>query len=446
MINRKKTRLLSELNSSDDNSEPTATSSSSSDDKTSDNNEENITNSSLIETLSQLNGKECRVAFSQSNGSVNYHNGIVMTSETIDSLDDSSEPDMSCLKVKVFFTHPMNNWMLPCPHYMTGKCRFADKCKYSHGYEVTLQDIKPSEPIDYTKISRDSICLAKNKSDGLWYKAIIDGINEEQIVVKYCDSDSVHCVDIEDIIPLDETHCESETHFELPLNDSINDESNELPVIPWNSSSSAAMAEWESHTKGIGSKLMTKMGYVWGQGLGRNGEGIIEPIDVFVFPTGKSLDKCIEMKEKYLTNDELKQKIKNKQKKIENQIANRYNRSKPEDNVFDFINTKIFLKKESSGDHRKTKPIIASELKKSNTQSLNISSLKISEDIRRAEFELKRLNDSLVRNKTKDKVMFTHLQQKVDKQNQLIKSLKQKESLIQREQNLRNNKQKLSVF
>lgn len=40
---------------------------------------------------------------------------------------------------------------------------------------------------------------------------------------------------------------------------------------------------WEVHTLGMGSKLMSKMGYVAGQGLGRSSDGIRNPITAQVY-------------------------------------------------------------------------------------------------------------------------------------------------------------------
>ncbi|KAM6553220.1 hypothetical protein CsatB_013982 [Cannabis sativa] len=55
---------------------------------------------------------------------------------------------------------------------------------------------------------------------------------------------------------------------------------------------SASFGAFEEHTKGFGSKMMAKMGYVEGEGLGKDGQGIAKPIDVVKRP--KSLGLGVE--------------------------------------------------------------------------------------------------------------------------------------------------------
>lgn len=53
--------------------------------------------------------------------------------------------------------------------------------------------------------------------------------------------------------------------------------------------SSLACGSFELHTTGFGSKMMAKMGYVEGQGLGKDGQGMAQPIEVLQRPKSLGL-------------------------------------------------------------------------------------------------------------------------------------------------------------
>lgn len=91
--------------------------------------------------------------------------------------------------------------------------------------------------------------------------------------------------------------------------------------------------------KGIGSKLMAKMGYISGQGLGKQGEGRVAPVEVFVLPDGHiSLDRVMELKEKKLLK---KRKLELGKAKSNAAAAAT---EKEDTDVFDFLNSTLLKK------------------------------------------------------------------------------------------------------
>ena len=58
------------------------------------------------------------------------------------------------------------------------------------------------------------------------------------------------------------------------------------------------VGKWEDHTKGMGSLLMRKMGWV-GAGLGAREQGRVELVTARMYPAGRSLDWCMQMRARF---------------------------------------------------------------------------------------------------------------------------------------------------
>ncbi|KAJ8316774.1 hypothetical protein KUTeg_005676 [Tegillarca granosa] len=262
------------------------------------------TSNNLIysEELKDLIGTRCRAPFVHEWGSTSYYNAVI-------SGIDQADSTMDLPKVHVMFCNPTHTSMLPCEYYLDNKCKFTDeKCRFSHGYSVKVEELQEFQEPDYSALDVDSPCLAKY-DDGLWYRAQIQSIDEaHQVTVTYDSYDETVTLDLKDILPLDKCNSDSD---------------------------------------GIGSKLMAKMGYITGQGLGKNGQGKAEPVPIQLLPQGKSLDKIMELKELAGEQDlfDVMKRLEKKKKQQEKKEAKKSQKPKEKINVFDFINKKLGGKK-----------------------------------------------------------------------------------------------------
>lgn len=138
-----------------------------------------------------------------------------------------------------------------------------------------------------------------------------------------------------------------------------------------NSETKEALGAWESYTRGIGSRLLSKMGYSGTGGLGRHGTGRRLPVamdtrlhQIVIDEVGggpqqrPSIDRLIEIKAGV---DEKKRR--RPRKKMMNTTRQGHNSTPSKKyfsgSIFDFINTKVLGGGEESNRHCERKSAIS---------------------------------------------------------------------------------------
>ena len=186
------------------------------------------------------------------------------------------------VEVRVMFTHPTNINMLPCQFYLNGKCKFEEdsapsrsRCKFSHGQVVQLSQLEEFEEPDFEGLKKGDDVLAKSETDNLWHHAVVEKFDEEdrekeEIYVNFRQGKDTEIskVSLNSVWPLAEDDDEEDEFEDIDnsLNETFNPAILRVNVGP--------IGDWESHTRGIGSKLMTSMGYVPGTSLDLNKDSL----------------------------------------------------------------------------------------------------------------------------------------------------------------------------
>ncbi|CAG4925308.1 unnamed protein product [Colias eurytheme] len=432
--------------------------------------------SDIEDELATLLGMKCAVYHTHSwGGQPSLHNAMVSA-----VLPRQDEDQFSDLQVRVLFTHPTHTEMLPCPYYLSGECKFDDeKCRYSHGAVAPLSELKEAIEPKYDTLKAGSRILLKLKAPDdedmsvakkstekyhLWHRAVVTSVDlENRLCVAKLEQGAKtgekrkaaveeYHVHFEELFPLnndDDDSSDSDDSIsdtEYPEMKIARPETEQALILDKSLQNNApAMGEWEKHTRGIGSKLMLAMGYVPGAGLGASGAGRVQPVEARVLPRGSSLDHCLALTERAGAQDPLKveQRLKRIQKKEEERNKRAYEREKERErrNVFNFLNKTL-------GDvAEKSEPTTTTsiDIKQSSSKDLNIEQFKIEEDSRKIENEIIKLRNTLCKYPAGTNG-HRNISNQIAEKNKELATLKQKGQQITREQKLRKDKQKLTMF
>lgn len=390
-----------------------------------------------------LSGTKVRAPYRTTWGTLEYHNAMVVEAEP---------PDGDEAQVRVLYVYPTQKSMKPCPFYLENKCRFQDNCRFSHGEVVYVSELREFLDFDLSNLEEGSSCLARHE-DGIWYPGKIKEIDSGFYTVKL---DSLLLKDVvveaDGVIPplREEDPLSSDSDL-----DDIDDGDTmgyakvlDSAAEPTETSSSASFGGWEAHTRGIGSKLMLKMGYEYGKGLGKLQEGRVEPVMAVVLPKGKSLDQCAELTQR---------RTQSKAAKDGTQTGRPKRRRKPRvatggsHTVFDFLNHKLGGKTAHPPEGGAVAPSAATGVEayrggKSTKRNLNVRLFQAAERVSQTEREIQKLSESLSRQAGRDPSIVKQLEEKLSAARRLLAQQKAQELSIQREHKKADTHKKMTEF
>uniref|UniRef100_A0A182KAE3 Zinc finger CCCH-type with G patch domain-containing protein n=1 Tax=Anopheles christyi TaxID=43041 RepID=A0A182KAE3_9DIPT len=407
--------------------------------------------------LDGLVGSKCSAPHLHTWGSTVYHNAMVCSLDT---------EDLAQATAKVLFTNPTHREMIPCAYFLEGECRFTDeKCRYSHGEVVRLDQLRDYREPQFDRLRRKGSRALVKQSSRLWCKGTVHEVDfdEKRCTVRLEEGKREQmAVPFEDLLPLDDDAQEDSDDGDKDdgtSEEEADDEALRKALLVEKSLFHPApdrrLGEWEEYTRGIGSKIMQKMGYIVGTGLGREGEGIVVPVSAQVLPQGRSLDYCMELREQSNGDKDLfsvEKKLVQLKRQQEKRAAKDYERQRAKEDkakdVFTFINQQVFSG--AGGESSKSKSnrqgeLNRHELKEHSCKNLNIASLKLSEEIRRTEADVERLKIALTRHKAGTPA-FDNLRRQIDVKRAEISRMQASEYSISKEQQLRSDKKKLTIF
>ncbi|KAI4376847.1 hypothetical protein MLD38_014561 [Melastoma candidum] len=246
-------------------------------------------------------GSKCRFRYTDGR----WYNGLVI------GLEDGSD------SARVCFLTPTSEKMLMCKFFRQQRCRFGSNCRLSHGIDIPMSCLKRFVPTAWEQsfVGSSILAVSENKSS-IWREAELEYWNNElqvgQVVFRDDGSSAqlgANCMALSERAAMsdgeeEEQDEDSDSSAELSeSSDPTEEDFQGLGFLEGTALQRGAQTEtvifakWENHTRGVASKIMANMGYREGMGLGRSGQGMVNPIPVKVLPPKQSLDLAVKADE-----------------------------------------------------------------------------------------------------------------------------------------------------
>ncbi|KAM5217912.1 zinc finger CCCH-type with G patch domain-containing protein isoform 1-T3 [Hipposideros larvatus] len=386
----------------------------------------------------ELSGRKVNAPFYSSWGTLEYHNAMIVGTE--EASDGSAG-------VRVLYLYPTHKSLKTCPFFLEGKCRFKEQCRFSHGQVVSMDELRPFQDPDLSSLQAGSACLAKQQ-DGLWYPARITDVDSGYYTVKF---DSLllkeAVLEGDSILP----PLRTEPAGSSDSDSSDVDDPSYAKVVEAGATDhgpcSSTFAGWEVHTRGIGSRLLAKMGYEFGKGLGRHADGRVEPIHALVLPRGKSLDQCMETLQRGAKGNKAGP---NRPPKCRGRRGGPGGRPPPR-NVFDFLNEKLqgqdpgALEAGAAPSGRRSSKEMY-HASKSDKRALSVRLFQTEEKIEQAQRDIRGIQEALARNTGRHNVTVAQLQEKLAGAQQQLGQLRAQEAGLKRARGKADTHRKMTEF
>ncbi|CAN6233127.1 unnamed protein product [Urochloa humidicola] len=321
-----------------------------------------------------------------------------------------------------------------CKFFLQQRCRFGSNCRMSHGVVIPTSALKNFTPTRWQQsLVGSSILAASGHHSGLWRRAELeswdDNLKVGQVVFQddgssaRLTSDSLSLSEYADMSSEDDDGSSSEEEYEF--SDDADQEDgrvhqglglSETTNFSGIQTDTVIFAKWENHTRGIASKMMAKMGYREGMGLGVSGQGMLDPIPVKVLPPKQSLDHALAASEADGSVGSGKKRSRGGKRKREKKFAEQTRAAKAEEaerSVFSFINSHLVNQDMPEGSAIKVRKGPSGQANGHTKREDRRSLVAYEEEVKELRIQVERLEEMKNRNR-KDKAVFEAASRKLE--------------------------------